>query len=538
MQNTRKDWKHVKNLIKVILTSSIEILGVFAIYFVNLVRAILNEVKQHSSYFKKLNNLISLTIILFAIFGMISVTIEAADPGHGANVIGTGTFESGSYVFPSNLTVISNLSVSNLLFIDSGRARIGVMTSTPSFTFDVRGIGNFSGTIYINNNTDLSTALFSSQANATYALNTTLSQYATNNSLSQYAGSNNQFLYNQSTGSFNQYGSNWYNQSSASETQYSKFWVNQTGSLMSFIYNQSTGSYNQYGGNWYNHSANYQQFWYNQTGSFGYNHTLESNRSLLYPAYGSFWVNQTGSLMPFIYNQSTASNVAQNSSLAQFLGINQFRGEANNGSIVSLESKFNSINISTNNSSYNTTIFLDLNQSIRDFVSYNQSTSARNILENIYLSNWSLNYSQGSFNQYGKFFYNQTSSGGRIIPLNEGGTNAALSASNGGVCYSTSSAFALSAVGSSGDVLTSGGAGAPTWTGATGLGSVVKTSNANLTNSLLFGNTTTYNNITSIGGNFTIQGIGTTITWNNVSRLYDNGTCLIIQGRNSRIEVC
>lgn len=49
------------------------------------------------------------------------------------------------------------------------------------------------------------------------------------------------------------------------------------------------------------------------------------------------------------------------------------------------------------------------------------------------------------------------------IALNKGGSNAALTAVNGGIVYSTASAMAISAAGSAGQVLLSGGAGAPTW---------------------------------------------------------------------------
>jgi hypothetical protein len=49
------------------------------------------------------------------------------------------------------------------------------------------------------------------------------------------------------------------------------------------------------------------------------------------------------------------------------------------------------------------------------------------------------------------------------IALDKGGTNAALTAANGGVVYSTASALAITSVGSSGQVLTSNGAAAPTW---------------------------------------------------------------------------
>jgi len=53
---------------------------------------------------------------------------------------------------------------------------------------------------------------------------------------------------------------------------------------------------------------------------------------------------------------------------------------------------------------------------------------------------------------------------GTAIALNRGGTNANLTAVNGGAVYSTGTALAISAAGTSGQVLTSSGAGAPTWT--------------------------------------------------------------------------
>ena len=49
------------------------------------------------------------------------------------------------------------------------------------------------------------------------------------------------------------------------------------------------------------------------------------------------------------------------------------------------------------------------------------------------------------------------------VDLNQGGTNANLTAANGGIIYSTASAFAVLAAGSSGQTLHSGGAGAPIW---------------------------------------------------------------------------
>jgi len=55
-----------------------------------------------------------------------------------------------------------------------------------------------------------------------------------------------------------------------------------------------------------------------------------------------------------------------------------------------------------------------------------------------------------------------------ILALTNGGTNANLTAVNGGAVYSTGSALAITAAGTSGQVLTSNGAAAPTWQAAAG----------------------------------------------------------------------
>ena len=66
------------------------------------------------------------------------------------------------------------------------------------------------------------------------------------------------------------------------------------------------------------------------------------------------------------------------------------------------------------------------------------------------------------------------------LPLANGGTNAALTASAGSIAYSTASALALTASGASGSVLTSTGTGAPVWTAQ----SALSTGNADTVDSL------------------------------------------------------
>lgn len=60
-----------------------------------------------------------------------------------------------------------------------------------------------------------------------------------------------------------------------------------------------------------------------------------------------------------------------------------------------------------------------------------------------------------------------------VLPLANGGTNANLTAVNGGVVYSDGSAMAITAAGTLGQVLQSNGAGAPTWVTPSGGGSTV-----------------------------------------------------------------
>ena len=59
---------------------------------------------------------------------------------------------------------------------------------------------------------------------------------------------------------------------------------------------------------------------------------------------------------------------------------------------------------------------------------------------------------------------------GGTLALASGGTNANLTATAGGIVYSGASALAISSAGSSGQVLTSGGTGAPTWSNLSSIG--------------------------------------------------------------------
>ena len=60
-----------------------------------------------------------------------------------------------------------------------------------------------------------------------------------------------------------------------------------------------------------------------------------------------------------------------------------------------------------------------------------------------------------------------TATNSSVLPIASGGTNSTATPTNGGIGYGTGTAHAYSAAGTSGQVLTSAGAAAPTWTTAT-----------------------------------------------------------------------
>ena len=79
------------------------------------------------------------------------------------------------------------------------------------------------------------------------------------------------------------------------------------------------------------------------------------------------------------------------------------------------------------------------------------------------------------------------------IGFNQGGTNANLTAVAGGVVYSGASALAISAAGTSGQVLTSNGTSAPTWTTPTAYATVTDDTTTNATRYPLFASATSGN---------------------------------------------
>lgn len=82
---------------------------------------------------------------------------------------------------------------------------------------------------------------------------------------------------------------------------------------------------------------------------------------------------------------------------------------------------------------------------------------------------------------------------GATIAINRGGTGGTATPTAGGAAYGTGTAYAFTAAGTSGQVLTSNGASAPTWQTATAYATVTDDTTTNGTRYLMFANQTTGN---------------------------------------------
>ncbi len=82
------------------------------------------------------------------VIAVLALSLIAPNPGHPASQVGPGTFASGDFTFPGQLTVDGNFIINtNTLFVDTTTERIGIGTTTPTQTLDVRGSINVSNTI-------------------------------------------------------------------------------------------------------------------------------------------------------------------------------------------------------------------------------------------------------------------------------------------------------------------------------------------------------------------------------------------------------
>jgi len=82
---------------------------------------------------------------------------------------------------------------------------------------------------------------------------------------------------------------------------------------------------------------------------------------------------------------------------------------------------------------------------------------------------------------------------GSTIAINRGGTNGTATPTAGAIAYGTGTAYAFTAAGTSGQVLTSAGSGTPTWSTPTAYATVTDDTTTNATRYILFANQTTGN---------------------------------------------
>ncbi|MBI3190226.1 carbohydrate binding domain-containing protein, partial [archaeon] len=107
---------------------------------------------------------------------------------NAANIT-AGTFGAGSFIFPENLVVTRNLTVSNnILFVNNLTGRVGIRTLTPQSTMEIIGNLNVTGLVYILNTPTAATS------NGTIILGKTSDGWE-NITFDTTLGSNGKFLF-------------------------------------------------------------------------------------------------------------------------------------------------------------------------------------------------------------------------------------------------------------------------------------------------------------------------------------------------------
>jgi hypothetical protein len=94
---------------------------------------------------------------------------------------------------------------------------------------------------------------------------------------------------------------------------------------------------------------------------------------------------------------------------------------------------------------------------------------------------------------------------GATVAINRGGTGGTATPTAGGAAYGTGTAYAFTAAGTTGQVLTSNGASAPTWQTATAYATVTDDTTTNGTRYLMFANQTTGNLATTFVSSTKLQ---------------------------------
>ena len=198
------------------------------------------------------------------------------------------------------------------------------------------------------------------------------------------------------------------------------------------------------------------------------------------------YVNQTASGTTITLTASTAQNYAINGSGGQTIQLPNattlpngalftFNNNQSSGTIVIQNNSATTI-ATVQSGSYITVVLLN-NSSAAGTWDFHNSPPANASWSTNTLS-WAGSYTNGTWN-------------GNVIGLAYGGTNANLTAVAGGAVYSSGSALGITAAGTSGQVLTSNGASAPTWQNNSATVSITDDTSTNATRYPLFSSITT-----------------------------------------------
>jgi len=198
------------------------------------------------------------------------------------------------------------------------------------------------------------------------------------------------------------------------------------------------------------------------------------------------YVNQAASGTTITLTASTAQNYAINGSGGQTIQLPNattlpngalftFNNNQSSGTIVIQNNSATTI-ATVQSGSYITVVLLN-NSSAAGTWDFHNSPPANASWSTNTLS-WAGSYTNGTWN-------------GNVIGLAYGGTNANLTAVAGGAVYSSGSALGITAAGTSGQVLTSNGASAPTWQNNSATVSITDDTSTNATRYPLFSSITT-----------------------------------------------
>jgi len=179
------------------------------------------------------------------------------------------------------------------------------------------------------------------------------------------------------------------------------------------------------------------------------------------------YVNQAASGTTIVLTASTVQNYAITGSGGQTIKLPDattlpngatftFNNNQSSGTIV-IQNNSSTTIATIQSGSYITLVLLSNSNAAGSWDYHNSPPSNASWSTNTL--SWAGSYTNGTWN-------------GNVIGLNYGGTGAALTATAGGIAYSNASAITLLAAGTSGQVLTSGGTGAPVWVNANTVGGV------------------------------------------------------------------